>query len=454
MPVDVKVPSVGESITTGVIGNWSKQEGEFVKSGDVLFEVETDKVTSEVYADVSGILHQLVPSGTTVDVGQVVATIDPDGKAPAGGAAAPAKADAPAPKAEAAPAPQAEARPFDGPLSPAVRKAVEESGVNPADIAGTGKGGRITKGDVIAQKEKGGEESSGDGEKAKASRNFVPATPAVIAQTTASGTAATTRSAGIERPTELPTPPAAAPSSAPTSSAASGERTTRKRMTSLRSKIANRLLASQHETASLTTFNEADLSNVMALRARFQDRFVAKYGTKLGFMSIFVKAVISALKAVPNINARIDGQEIVVNNFYDIGVAISTDRGLMVPVLRDADQMSLADIEKAIASYAKKARDGKITLADLDGGSFTITNGGTFGSLLSTPILNPPQSGILGMHSIQERPVAISGRVEIRPMMYLALTYDHRLVDGKEAVTFLVRVKEYVEQPAVALLDV
>ncbi|HSI86018.1 MAG: 2-oxoglutarate dehydrogenase complex dihydrolipoyllysine-residue succinyltransferase [Candidatus Methylacidiphilales bacterium] len=450
MPVEVKVPTVGESITTGVIGNWSKQEGDFVKVGDVLFEVETDKVTSEVYADTAGILHQLVAAGTTVDVGQVVATIDPSGTAPSAprGDAKPAAAPA---KTEAAPASKAdksESKPFDGPLSPAVRKIVEETGANPSDISGTGKGGRLTKGDVIAHNE--GEPVS---EKAQASKNEVPATPAAIAQTTASGTAAVTRSANIERPTELPAPPAT-PRPVASAPAASGERTTRKRMTTLRAKIANRLLASQHETASLTTFNEVDMTNIMALRAKFQDRFVAKHGTKLGFMSLFVQAVIAALKAVPNINARIDGQEIVVNNFYDIGVAISTEKGLMVPVLRDADQMSLADIEKSIAGYAKKARDGKITLQDLDGGSFTITNGGVFGSLLSTPILNPPQSGILGMHSINERPVAINGRVEIRPMMYLALTYDHRLVDGKEAVTFLVRIKEFVEQPGVALLSV
>jgi 2-oxoglutarate dehydrogenase E2 component (dihydrolipoamide succinyltransferase) len=449
MPVDVKVPTVGESITTGVIGNWSKQEGDFVKTGDVLFEVETDKVTSEVYADTSGILHQLVPAGTTVEIGQVVATIDESGTAPKGDNKPAAKAEAPkaeAPKAEPA-APKAEAKPFDGPLSPAVRKIVEESGANPAEISGTGKAGRLTKGDVLAHNESASDDAEPGSEKAQATKAEVPATPAAIAQTTASGTAATTRSANIERPTELPTPPK-------TAAPASGDRTTRKRMTTLRAKIANRLLQSQHETASLTTFNEVDMTNIMALRAKFQDRFVAKYGTKLGFMSLFVQAVIAALKAVPNINARIDGQEIVVNNFYDIGVAISTEKGLMVPVLRDADKLSLADIEKSIGGYAKKARDGKITLQDLDGGSFTITNGGVFGSLLSTPILNPPQSGILGMHSINDRPMAINGRVEIRPMMYLALTYDHRLVDGKEAVTFLVRVKEFVEQPGIALLGV
>src|SRR5580658_7672164 len=241
---------------------------------------------------------------------------------------------------------------------------------------------------------------------------------------------------------------------APLSAKAQGERTSRRKMSPLRQKIASRLLAAQQETAHLTTFNEVDLSNIIALRAKFQDRFVKKHDVKLGFMSFFVKAVVHALQVVPALNTRLDGEEVVQNHFYDIGVAISTDKGLLVPVLRDADRLSFASVEKAIAAYAKKARDGKIQLTDLEGGVFTITNGGVFGSLLSTPILNPPQCGILGMHTIQERPVAVGGRVEIRPMMYLALTYDHRLVDGKEAVTFLATVKEVVENPAAVLLEV
>jgi 2-oxoglutarate dehydrogenase E2 component (dihydrolipoamide succinyltransferase) len=288
-------------------------------------------------------------------------------------------------------------------ISPAVRYQSAEKGVDPSKISGTGKDGRVTKGDILAAPEKS-----------------VPSVASV------------------------PSAPARAP----------GERTSRRKMSPLRQKIAARLLAVQQETAHLTTFNEVDLSNVIALRTKFQDRFVKKHEVKLGFMSFFVKAVVHALQTVPAINARLDGDEIVQNNFYDISCAISTDKGLFVPVLRDCDAMSFAEVEKAIAMYAKKARDGKITLPDMEGGVFTITNGGVFGSLMSTPILNPPQCGILGMHTIQERPVAISGRVEIRPMMYLALTYDHRLVDGKEAVTFLATIKEVVENPAAVLLEI
>ena len=379
MAVEVKVPSVGESITTGILGSWKKAPGEYVKAGDPIFEIETDKVTSEVIAEKSGALEQLVSEGDEVEIGQVVARID-DSVAP------PAEAD-PEPEAPAAPtasapqsAPAAEEKTtvgeVDFSLSPAERKRVAEQG-----------------------------------------------------------------------------PGTTAPTSSSPAPVAPGNRTTRKRMTALRSKIAQRLVSAQHEAAMLTTFNEVDMTNVIALRKRFQDRFVEKHGTKLGFMSFFVRASIHALKDVPGVNARIDGNELVQNHFYDIGIAISTKKGLMVPVLRDADQLSMAGIELGITDYAMKARDGKITMNDLDGGVFSITNGGIFGSLLSTPILNPPQCGILGMHTIQERPVAIGGRVEIRPMMYLALTYDHRIVDGKEAVTFLVRIKEFIEQPGLMGLD-
>jgi len=419
MAIDVKVPSVGESITSGTIGTWHKKNGEYVRSGDVLFEIETEKVTSEVFAETSGLLTTLAEAGAVVDVGQIVAKIDdkapaPAEKAPA--AAAPAPATAPAAKAAPAPAPEAKPAPKkaeaaaarseaareSGPLSPAVRYAVEEHQVDPAKVAGTGPAGRILLGDVLG-----------------------------AAEAAAKGTV----KAGAA-------PAAPAPG-----------RTTRKVMSQLRQKIAARLVSAQQEAALLTTFNEVDMSAVMALRTKFQDRFVARNEIKLGFMSFFVKAVVEALKSVPALNARIDGQEIVQNHYYDIGVAISTEKGLLVPVLRDADKLGFAGIEKAIADYAKKARAGKITLADLEGGVFTITNGGTFGSLLSTPILNPPQSGILGMHSIQDRPVAVNGRVEIRPMMYLAVTYDHRLVDGKDAVTFLVRIKEFIESPGMGLLE-
>jgi 2-oxoglutarate dehydrogenase E2 component (dihydrolipoamide succinyltransferase) len=413
MPIEIKVPTVGESITSGVLGVWNKPDGAYVKAGEPIFEIETDKVTSEIVAEAAGQLKHLVKVGDTVQIGQVVASIDDKVPAPAevavpaakkeAGNGAKAPAEGKTSRVEAAlPVAAGAARGKNADdLSPAVRYQTEEKGIDPASIHGTGKDGRLLKSDVMVAAEKGG-------------------------------------------------PPSASPK---LPSAGTGERTTRKKMSPLRQKIAARLLAAQQETAHLTTFNEVDLSNIMALRTKFQDRFVKKYEVKLGFMSFFVKAVVHALKVVPGINSRIDGEEVVQNNFYDIGCAISTDKGLFVPVIRDCDQLTFAGVEKAIGAYAKKARDGKITLPDMEGGVFTITNGGVFGSLMSTPILNPPQCAILGMHTIQERPVAISGRVEIRPMMYLALTYDHRLVDGKEAVTFLATVKEVVENPAAVLLE-
>jgi 2-oxoglutarate dehydrogenase E2 component (dihydrolipoamide succinyltransferase) len=418
MPIEIKVPSVGESITSGVLGVWNKPDGAYVKAGEPIFEIETDKVTSEIVAESAGLLKHLVKAGDTVQIGQVVASIDE--KAPAPVEAAPVtKADAgngakekPSRVEAAAPVAAGAVRGKNADdLSPAVRYQAEEKGINPASIAGTGKDGRVLKGDVLVAAEKAPADKGG-------SPSASPKLP----------------SAGVP--------------------VAAGDRISRKKMSPLRQKIAARLLAAQQETAHLTTFNEVDLSNIMALRTKFQDRFVKKHEIKLGFMSFFVKAVVHALKVIPTINSRIDGEEVVQNHFYDIGCAISTDKGLFVPVIRDADQLSFAGVEKAIAAYAKKARDGKITLPDMEGGVFTITNGGVFGSLMSTPILNPPQCGILGMHTIQERPVAIAGRVEIRPMMYLALTYDHRLVDGKEAVTFLATVKEVVENPAAVLLEV
>ncbi len=412
--IEIKVPTVGESITSGILGVWNKPDGAYVKAGEPIFEIETDKVTSEVVAESAGLLKHLVKAGDTVQIGQVVASIDEKAPAP-NEAAVPAKAEAgngtkekPSRVEASAPLEAVAARGKNADdLSPAVRYATEEKGINPASITGTGKDGRILKSDVLAI------------ESAKA-----------VAEKGGSPSASS----------KLPV--------------AASDRTSRKKMSPLRQKIAARLLSAQQETAHLTTFNEVDVSNIMALRTKFQDRFVKKHEIKLGFMSFFVKAVVHALKVVPTINSRIDGEEVVQNNFYDIGCAISTDKGLFVPVIRDADQHSFAGVEKAIAAYAKKARDGKITLPDMEGGVFTITNGGVFGSLLSTPILNPPQCGILGMHTIQDRPVAISGRVEIRPMMYLALTYDHRLVDGKEAVTFLATIKEVVENPAAVLLEI
>jgi 2-oxoglutarate dehydrogenase E2 component (dihydrolipoamide succinyltransferase) len=412
--LEVKVPSVGESITSGLLGVWSKPDGAYVNAGDPLFEIETDKVTSEVVAESAGLLKHLAKQGDTVNVGQVVASIDEKAPAPVAAAAGAANeskksngsAEIPPARvqASATPASPAQRGKNADDLSPAVRYQSAEKGVDPKSIDGTGKDGRVTKGDVLAAAAQGSNENKSA---APVAKSPVPA----------------------------------------------GERISRKKMSPLRQKIAARLLAAQQETAHLTTFNEVDLSAIMALRTKFQDRFVKKHDIKLGFMSFFVKAAVHALQVVPAINARIDGDELVLNNFFDIGVAISTEKGLLVPVVRDADQLTFAGVEKAIGAYAKKARDGKITVADLEGGVFTITNGGVFGSLMSTPILNPPQSAILGMHTIQERPVAISGRVEIRPMMYLALTYDHRVVDGKEAVTFLATIKEVIENPGAVLLE-
>lgn len=403
--ISIQVPGVGESITEGILARWLKPDGSAVKANEPLFELETDKVSSVVNAPAAGILKIGTAEGTTVPIGATVGTLDPSG-APAA-EAAPAPATAPAPAA----APKA---PANGPastaeLSPATRRIVEEEGVDPSKVQATGPGGRITKGDVIDHLAK-------------------PAAPA--------------------------TSPAPAPVAEAPRPASGGPRETRQKMTGIRLKIAQRLVEAQHTAAILTTFNEADMSRVMELRARYKDAFQKKHGVGLGFMSFFVKAVIEALKAYPAVNGRIDGQDIVYNHAYDIGVAVSTERGLMVPVVRDADSLSFAGIEKAIGDYAKKARDGAISVADLTGGTFTITNGGVFGSLLSTPILNAPQSGILGMHSIQKRPVAIEDQVVIRPMMYLALSYDHRIVDGKGAVSFLVKVKECIENPERMLIDI
>lgn len=411
MAIEIKVPSVGESITSGTLGAWKKKSGEYIKEGDVLLEIETDKVTSEIYAEASGVLEVIVAEGTEVKIGQVVGSIDEKAAKPASAPSSTSPGTSTASSAAATtPVPQVKGTDAGTNLSPAVRKLVEEKGIDPASLTGSGKGGRILKDDVL---------------------NVATAQPAPVCRIPSSV---------VERTAD------------PVSKPDSGAKTSRKKMSPLRRKIADRLLSAQHQAALLTTFNEVDMTNVMAMRAKFQDRFTKKHGLKLGFMSFFVSATVYALKEVPQLNARIEEDEIIENHFYDIGVAISTPKGLMVPVLREADQLGMAEIELAISTYAAKARDGKISMSDLDGGVFTITNGGTFGSLLSTPIVNPPQSGILGMHAIQDRPVAINGRVEIRPMMYLAMTYDHRIVDGKDAVTFLVRIKEFIENPGVQLL--
>jgi 2-oxoglutarate dehydrogenase E2 component (dihydrolipoamide succinyltransferase) len=407
-PVPVLVPSPGESVTEVVIGRWLKPSGAFVKAGDPLFEVESDKATLEGTAPADGTLTQAVPEGATVAVKSVAGTVQP-GAAPAAAPAPPSAAPtraAPEPR----PAPPAEAV-----LSPAARQLVADHGLDAARLTGSGRGGRVLKEDVLAALE------------------------------------SKTAPAPREAPRPAPAPAAVAVLPPPE---ANGERETRQRMSAVRARIAERLLAAQQSAAILTTFNEADLSAVMALRAKYKDGFQKKHGVGLGFMSFFVKAVVEALRAFPNVNARVDGGDIVYHHFCNVGVAVSTDRGLMVPVLRDADRLSFADIEKGIAALAARAREGKITVDDLQSGTFTITNGGVFGSLLSTPILNPPQSGILGMHAIQKRPVAVGDQVEIRPMMYLALSYDHRIIDGREAVSFLVRVKECVEAPERLLLEV
>jgi 2-oxoglutarate dehydrogenase E2 component (dihydrolipoamide succinyltransferase) len=411
MAKEIRVPQLGESVTEATIGKWFKTQGDAVKADEPLVELETDKVTVEVPAPASGVLSSVAAqSGQTVNVGALLGAIEEG----AAGAAAPKTEAKPAKSAEvpppAAPAVAIEAKP----LSPAVRKIVEENKLDPGSIAGTGKDGRLTKGDVLAEVAQ-------------------PAAPPVI---------------------QLPpaTPPQPAPPRAP-SPQADSEREERVRMSRLRQTIARRLKDAQNTAAMLTTFNEVDMTHVMALRNQYKEIFEKKHGVKLGFMSFFVKACLHALKEIPAVNAEIDGEDIVYKNYYHIGVAVGTEKGLVVPVVRDADRMSFATIEKTINDFGKRARDGQLQIAEMQGGTFTISNGGVYGSLMSTPILNAPQSGILGMHKIQERPMAVGGQVVIRPMMYLALSYDHRIVDGKEAVTFLVRVKEGLEDPQRALLD-
>jgi len=401
MSIAIKVPAVGESITSGLLSVWHQKSGSYVTAGSPLFTLETDKVSTEITAGQSGVLTITRQEGEEVKIGDTVGSIDESAAAPT---ATPSATPAPAPSTTPAPA----AADRSDRLSPAVRVALEENQIAPALVKGTCKGGQITKPDVIAHL----------------------ATPAP---------------APVATPAPSPTP-APAP-------VASGERETRKKLSPLRRKIAQSLVQAQQTAAILTTFNECDMTAVQELRAKAQDSFTKKHGVKLGFMSFFIKATVDALKSVPAINGRLEGDEFVQNNFFDIGVAVGTEKGLVVPVIRDADKKSFADIEKELAAYAVKARDGKISINDLTGGGFTISNGGIYGSLMSTPILNPPQSGILGMHKIQPRPIAIGNEIKIRPMMYLALSYDHRVVDGKEAVTFLVRVKDCIEDPVRLLVE-
>jgi len=407
MTANIVVPALGESVTEATVAKWMKAVGDPVQRDEALLELETDKVTLEVYASTAGRLGEIrAPAGATVEVGAVVGVIAEADGAVAAAAPAPAPAAAPAPVPAPPAAPTAPAAPPV--LSPAARKIVAEAGIDVAGAAGSGKDGRLTKADAAALAE----------------------------------IARETRKAAEVKP--APAPAAARPAR---------PREERVHMSRLRRRIAERLKQAQNTAAMLTTFNEADMSRVIALRTAHKEAFEKRHGVRLGFMSFFVKAAIAALKEIPAVNGEIDGEDIVYKNYYDIGVAVGLDQGLVVPVLRDADQLSFAEIEKRIADFGRRARDGKLTIDELTGGSFTISNGGVYGSLMSMPILNPPQSGILGMHRTMQRPVAVGDKVEIRPMMYLALSYDHRIVDGREAVTFLVRIKECIEEPERLILD-
>jgi len=420
MAVDVKIPPMGESITGGLLAAWLVKNGDAVRKGQPLFSYETDKVTSEGTAEVDGRITIAVQAGTEVLVGQVVASIEAGAAGNASSApAAPAAPKAAAPAPAAAPAaptttPVAAKTGAAAEVSPAVRRLSAETGLDPAALEGTGKAGRVTKGDMLA-----------------ALAGQVP----------------------IKAVAPAPAAPAAAAAPAAEIPSRTG-RTSRKRMSPLRRKIAERLVQAKSETAMLTTFNEVNMAPVMELRKRHGEEFLKKYGVKLGFMSFFVKAAVQAMKEVPAINAQLDGEDIIENHFFDIGVAVGTDKGLMVPVVRDCDQLNFAGIEKAIGDFGKRARDGKIQLPELQGGVFTISNGGIYGSMLSTPILNHPQAAIMGLHNIVERPVVENGQIVIRPIMYLALSYDHRIIDGKEAVTFLVKVRQFIEDPQRLLFGV
>jgi 2-oxoglutarate dehydrogenase E2 component (dihydrolipoamide succinyltransferase) len=397
---DIMTPALGESVTEATVARWTKKPGDAVRKDEILVELETDKVSLEVASPTDGVLESIAAAdGETVVPGALLGVV-----AAGAAAAKPAASPAPAPVAAPAPAAPAPAPVAAAPLVPSVQRIVTETGLNPASVAGTGRDGRITKGDALAALE--------------------------------------TRAA------------APAPVAAPAAPRALHEREERVKMTRLRQTIARRLKEAQNNAAMLTTFNEVDMSAVMALRNQYKDSFEKKHGVKLGFMSFFVKAVVAALQAVPDVNAEIDGTDIVYKNHYDIGIAVGTEKGLVVPVVRDADAMGLAEVEKAIGALGKKARDGHLAIEDMQGGTFSITNGGIYGSLMSTPILNAPQSGILGMHAIKDRAMVVNGQVVVRPMMYLALSYDHRVVDGQGAVTFLVKVKEAIEDPQRLLLDV
>jgi 2-oxoglutarate dehydrogenase E2 component (dihydrolipoamide succinyltransferase) len=418
MATEVKVPTLGESVTEATVGQWLKKPGDAVAADEPIASLETDKVAVEVPSPVAGVMgEQLVKEGDTVNVGAVIATIEaggapakaaPAAAAPAPAVSAPAPAPAPAVAQTPAAAPVAEqADAGSMTLSPAVRRIVLEHGLDPSRITGTGKDGRLTKDDVMAA--------------------------------ISSGSAAA--------------PASAAPSASPAVAAGPGRGQERVKMTRLRQTVAKRLKEAHNNAAILTTFNDVDMSAVIEARTKYKDLFEKKHGVRLGFMGFFVKAACMALKDIPGVNAQIEGDEIVYNDFCDISVAVSAPNGLVVPVIRNAESLSVAEIEKTIADFGKRAKDGSLTMADMAGGTFTISNGGVFGSLMSTPIINPPQSGVLGLHRIEDRAVVVNGQVVVRPMMYLALSYDHRMVDGREAVTFLVAIKNAIEDPTRLLID-
>jgi len=441
MLIEIKIPSVGESVTEALLAQWFKNDGDLVKNDEPLFVIETDKVTLEVVAEADGVLAITVAEGEMVAIGAVVGTLDSDGVARAAAPTAGGEPDEPAPAEpakpvepeplalepamaepapEPAPAPQETARSdlSEFSLAPSVRRLVAEKNLDPTLIPGTGPDGRITKGDVVL---------------------YLESAPA---------------SDPVTQP-DRPAVPAAAPVDLePAKPVSAAETVSRRPMSPIRQRIAARLLEAKHSTAMLTTFNEIDMSNLMAIRKQYKEAFKQKYGVNLGMMSSFIRACVEALKELPQINAFIDGQDFIEHHYYHIGVAVGSERGLVVPVIRHADQLSFAGLEQAIVDYVKKIQENRLELADLEGGTFTISNGGVYGSLLSTPILNTPQSAILGMHKIEKRPVVIDDEVVIRPMMYVALSYDHRIVDGKEAVTFLKRIKEFVENPERMMMEI
>jgi 2-oxoglutarate dehydrogenase E2 component (dihydrolipoamide succinyltransferase) len=418
MLLEIKVPSVGESVTEATLAQWYKKEGDQVRQGELLFVLETDKVTLEIEAEADGVLKISKSEGETIPIGGVVGTIDTEAAPEVVEEPAPAEAEEPPPEAPAPPAEPPPAEPTaEIPLAskpvlpPSVRRLVAEKNLDPSKITGTGPGGRITKGDVILYLEQ----------------------------------------AAVALPSEVPAPrPATVREVAP----AIEESITRKPMSQIRQRIAARLVEATQNTAMLTTFNEIDMTRVQEIRAHYREPFQKKYGVRLGIMSFFIKACVEALMEFPELNAYLENKDIIYHNYYHLGVAIGAERGLVVPVIRDADKLSFAQLEQAIIDYVKKIQENRLELADLEGGTFTITNGGVFGSLLSTPILNIPQSGILGMHKIENRPVVLDGQVVVRPMMYVALTYDHRIVDGRQAVTFLVRIKEFIEEPDRIMIEI